>query len=314
MIPGRRGVLDSVRRDPIDRSPPTDPTSTSGSATVGPDPPVSGRHAYDLPMQRVGEDRRIGLVLGAGGSSGAAWIRGALEGLHERFGFDPEHSHVLIGTSIGAIKASGIGPYRPPPPEVVDALVTAGDVPEAPDLGSRSLAAIRLAGGRALALASRSGTPDPLTWVEHVEPDTRAQVCSVKRFPPQRRVAAIATSLDPIREIAASAAVPFGAQPVVIDGENYVDGAVWSVTNADLASPVDVDVLIVIAPLVATDGGTLVSALARHQLAVELRPWHRAQKPVIVLAPSGDSYSTRRDRAQHRADGLRLARGSDRVH
>ena len=250
---------------------------------------------------------RIGLVLGAGGGAGGMWIRGVLDGLAETTGFRPEHADVLIGTSIGAIAASGIGPFTPPPPSVVDALRLTQAPLAHPSPISLGFAAVRRLGGKATALISREGEPDPLTWVEHIESTTRAQVCSMQRFPPKRRVATIATAPDAEREIAASAAIPFGAQRVEIDGNSHVDGAVWSVTNADLASPDTLDALVVIAPLVTLDGGTIVSALGRHQLADELRPWHRAKKPALVFSPSADQYKQRQERKQHRADGYSMA-------
>jgi predicted acylesterase/phospholipase RssA len=159
-----------------------------------------------------------------------------------------------------------------------------------------------------MAMLSRPGGPDPMTWVETIHPDTRARVCSVRRFPPTRRVSRLASAADPTREIAASAAIPFGAQPVEIDDALHVDGAVWSVTNADLVEPGEVEVAIVIAPLVTTDGGTLVSSLGRHQLMAELAPLARAGVPTLVFAPSSAQYRHRQDRPRHRADGERLAR------
>lgn len=255
---------------------------------------------------------RIGLVLGAGGGAGGMWIRGVLDGLEENTGFRPEHASVLIGTSIGAIAAAGIGPFSAPARSVVTELQRA-DAPLAyPSLPSRGLAAMRVLSGKVVAMVSREGGPDPLTWVEHIEPTTKAQVCSMRRFPPTRRVTTLATSADPTPEIAASAAIPFGSQRVEIDGDSHVDGAVWSVTNADLACPDDLDVLVVIAPLVTLDGGTIVSALGRHQLASELRSWHRAAKPALVFSPTADQYAKRQERKEHRADGNAMALAATR--
>jgi len=249
----------------------------------------------------------IGLVLGAGGGAGGQWIGGVLGGLRDTIGFLPEHASTLIGTSIGAIRAAGIGPHRPPSTAVVEALLAAGGPIPRQSLGGQALAGLRSVGGKVAAIASRAGEPDPLTWVEQYHPETRAQVCSMQRLPPRRRVASIADAADPVREIAASAAVPFGAQRVTIEGAGHIDGAVWSVTNADLADPGQLDVLVVIAPLVTTDGGTLVSALGRHQLAAELRPWHRSGKPALVFAPNADQYERRQERAEHHADARALA-------
>ena len=261
----------------------------------------------DLELPDTPTSGRIGMVLGAGGGAGGMWIRGVLDGLAETTGFRPEHADVLVGTSLGASAAAGLGPFTPPSRSVVDALrLTRAPLPD-PSPISRGLAGVRRLGGKAVAVASREGEPDPLTWVEHIEPATRAQVCSMQRFPPARRVATIATSADPVREIAASAAIPFGAQRVEIDGSSHIDGAVWSVTNADLVAPDELDVLVVIAPLVTLNGGTIVSALGRHQLADELRPWHRAGKPALVFSPTADQYKNRQERKQHRADGNAMA-------
>lgn len=246
-------------------------------------------------------------MLGAGGGAGGMWIRGVFDGLGETTGFRPEHAAVLIGTSIGAIRAARIGPFTPPPASVVDRLQQSQAPLPAPSAASRTLAGFRKLGGQAIAMISTEGDDDPASWVEDIEPETRARVCSMQRFPPKRRVSSLATSSDPAREIAASAAIPFGAQRVEIEGRSHVDGAVWSVSNADLARPADLDVLVVIAPLVTLDGGTLVSALGRHQLASELQPWRAAKKPVLVFSPSNEQYRRRQEREQHRADGKALA-------
>ncbi|MBF6182297.1 patatin-like phospholipase family protein [Nocardia otitidiscaviarum] len=47
--------------------------------------------------------------------------------------------------------------------------------------------------------------------------------------------------------ISASHALPGAFPPVVVDGRYYIDGGVWSTTNADIAA--DTDILVVIEPL-----------------------------------------------------------------
>ena len=233
-----------------------------------------------------------------------------LDGLEATTGFRPEHAGVLVGTSIGAIGAARIGPHIAPETSVIDRLLAVAGPPPAPTIANRALAGVRRSGGRVAATLSRAGATDPTTWVDHIQPETRAQVVSIRRFPPTRRVATIATASDPVGEIAASAAVPFGARPVELDGAPHIDGALWSVTNADLVRPSDVDVLIVLAPLVTTDRGTLVSGLGRHQLASELAAFAEAGVPALTFAPSFAQYLHRRDRDRHRADGEALARRS----
>ena len=58
---------------------------------------------------------RVGLVLGAGGVQGGAWLTGALDALAERTGWDPASADVIVGTSagsmIGSLIAAGIPPW-----------------------------------------------------------------------------------------------------------------------------------------------------------------------------------------------------------
>src|SRR5215218_2257443 len=58
---------------------------------------------------------RIGLVLGAGGIQGGAWLTGGLDALAEETGWDPTDADYVVGTSagalIGALCASGVPPW-----------------------------------------------------------------------------------------------------------------------------------------------------------------------------------------------------------
>jgi hypothetical protein len=58
---------------------------------------------------------RVGLVLGAGGVLGGAWLAGALAALTESTGWDPATADVVVGTSagsmIGALLAGGVPPW-----------------------------------------------------------------------------------------------------------------------------------------------------------------------------------------------------------
>jgi NTE family protein len=58
---------------------------------------------------------RVGLVLGAGGVLGGAWLTGALYALATETGWDPAEAERIIGTSagsmVGALLASGVPPW-----------------------------------------------------------------------------------------------------------------------------------------------------------------------------------------------------------
>ena len=57
---------------------------------------------------------RVGLVLGAGGSVGAAWLIGALDALESETGWSASDAQRIVGTSagsaVGALVAQGIPP------------------------------------------------------------------------------------------------------------------------------------------------------------------------------------------------------------
>lgn len=52
---------------------------------------------------------RRGLVLGGGGTLGAAWMIGALRAVEDRTGFDPRSAQLIVGTSAGSILAALLG-------------------------------------------------------------------------------------------------------------------------------------------------------------------------------------------------------------
>src|SRR5438067_5113743 len=58
---------------------------------------------------------KVGLVLGAGGVLGGAWLTGGLAALADEAGWDPESADCIVGTSagamIGGLVASGVPPW-----------------------------------------------------------------------------------------------------------------------------------------------------------------------------------------------------------
>ena len=68
-----------------------------------------------LTIASVPEHPRVGLVLGAGGVLGGAWLVGALDALARQTGWDPGSAERIVGTSagsmIGALIACGVPPW-----------------------------------------------------------------------------------------------------------------------------------------------------------------------------------------------------------
>src|SRR5918998_2983724 len=58
---------------------------------------------------------KVGLVLGAGGVMGGAWLTGGLYALARETGWDPQTADNIIGTSagsmIGSLLAAGVPPW-----------------------------------------------------------------------------------------------------------------------------------------------------------------------------------------------------------
>src|SRR3979411_1977982 len=57
---------------------------------------------------------RVGLVLGAGGVMGGAWITGGLHALATETGWDPASAEYIVGTSAGAMMGSLLAAGVPP--------------------------------------------------------------------------------------------------------------------------------------------------------------------------------------------------------
>ena len=64
---------------------------------------------------QTGAGLRVGLVLGAGGVIGGAWLTGGLQALAQETGWDPMSADHIVGTSagsmIGALCAAGVPPW-----------------------------------------------------------------------------------------------------------------------------------------------------------------------------------------------------------
>ncbi|MFN8203467.1 MAG: patatin-like phospholipase family protein [Solirubrobacteraceae bacterium] len=203
------------------------------------------------------------LVLAAGGVVGEAWMNGVLAGIEDAAGVDFRRVETFVGTSAGAIVAArlvaGLAPRRPreratagpaaaPPPSALAAagraaVRTAWSV-SAP-LTTAALAVGAPAGAltRSLLLArvpaGRGSLDDVRRIAERrgVRFDGRLRIVAVDRGS-GRRVVFGAPGGPPASvgaAVAASCAVPWVFAPVRIDGREYVDGGVWSLTNLDVA-------------------------------------------------------------------------------
>jgi NTE family protein len=92
--------------------------------------------------------------------------------------------------------------------------------------------------------------------------------------------------------VAASCAVPGWYKPVVVNGARFVDGGVWSPTNADVLADEDLDAVIVSSPMSGvpaaarsrTDAGSRL--FMRRYVMREIAGLRRRGVPTLILEPS----------------------------
>ena len=247
-----------------------------------------GRMLVMSPSRNARRTRRVGLVLGAGGVMGGAWLAGALAALAERTGWDPASAEVIVGTSAGAMIGGLIGCGVPPwfmvahsAGEIFEGLVdrsgrpvseadrTAGAIfrpggvwlplPGSPRLALRSLRSrdgslrSRLAGWAPAGVISTRPLEDVVRRAAPEgwadHPRTWLVACD---YGTGERVVfgrAGAPAADLARAVAASCSIPGFYQPVRIGGRRFVDGGLQSLTNIDLLEGLDLDLVICFSPM-----------------------------------------------------------------
>jgi NTE family protein len=281
----------------------------------------------------------LGLALGGGGVVGVAWEVGVVAGLADALGWDPAGVRVLVGTSAGSIVGTELLQGR-----TVDELVRTqlgdarGDVPVRPELDLGALGEIfgtwtacdemtpevaRTIGRRA---ASAATVPEDeyvaslgglLAGDEWPAGDLRVTGVSVETG--ERAVWTSSSAVPLRRAVAASCSVPGMFPPVRIGDEAFVDGGVWSASNADALLGSGVEAAVFIGPLVGETGLGRVSALAlereRTRLADEgipllevvpgerfaafghdlMNPAHRSTAVDVGRADGGDAADRLKD-------------------
>lgn len=254
----------------------------------------------------------IALVVGAGGPTGSAFIRPALEVLAERAGFEPSMAKTIIGTSAGAFVAAAINPPSGPQDghdEVVLALKEVGNVDRfKPTFGTRAVRLARFAGGHVFALLAPPEREEALYDVADGPYHPGAVVVTIEHTWGGRVPYRLVDHLDEAESIVrASAAIPYKNAPIEVGGKLRADGAVYSANNVDLVDPNECPTVIVITPMIPASGGSTVSNFHRCQLIEELRPWQQAGRTAVVIAPSADEHGNRRDSQEASRSGRAAA-------
>ncbi|MDQ1480072.1 MAG: hypothetical protein QOI44_933 [Actinomycetota bacterium] len=266
----------------------------------------------------------IGLVLGAGGVTGGAYLAGALAALENDLGWDARTADVIVGTSagslVGALLRSGVpaadlaawavgahlsddaidllGPVAHPhfDPVRLRQFLRPLRIPRPSSLWS----ALRHPGNfdpmRALVMHLADGSRDlrpDVDFLGDAWPDQPFFCCAVRRSNGVRTV----FGRERIPEdglaaaVAASCAVPGYFAPVEVDGSLYLDGGVASPTNVAALRDVELDLVIAVSPMSSEvpRSGFSVEALVRdkagRKLRSELAVLERRNISTVVLEP-----------------------------
>lgn len=219
----------------------------------------------------MSEGIRRGLVLGGGGTLGAAWMIGAMNTLHEELGFDPRTADLIVGTSAGAILAALLGAGA----SAADLWVhqQAGVVPDGPLAGQ--IFDYDHAGGGGVPLRPAAGIGSPkliaatmrhprrypkMVLISAFLPTGRGTLDDIHHmvddvipsgsWSPHAGVRIVAMDYDTgdrvvfgdstapqtglAEAVMASCSIPSWFAPTVIEGRRYVDGGTFSHSSLDL--------------------------------------------------------------------------------
>lgn len=262
----------------------------------------------------------IGLVVGAGGPTGGAFIDAALDVLSAELGFEPTQASRIVGTSAGAFVAARVPPPNDQDADAENSTTDRNDVAAGlatvDNLASlratkvtQLIRGIRLLGGRAFALLAPPDREQALYAVAPGPYHPGASAVTIEHTWGTRHEHNLAENADEVANIVrASAAIPYKNGPITIGRIKHADGAVHSANNVDLLTPAECPIVVVISPMVPSSGGTKASGFHRAQLAEELRPWKAAGYSAVVIMPSEQEHANRRDREAFAKAGAYAAR------
>jgi NTE family protein len=275
----------------------------------------------------------VGLVLGAGGVVGQAYQAGVLAALQREIGWDPRNAATIVGTSAGAVTGAALragvpGPdlaaslYGAPPSRQGAAILRRILPPDSAPLPTPSvLSVLRPWNLPSPALIARVARR-PLAFRPEVAVSTLIPKGQVdiserarglddfigERWPEGLRICAVRRNdgarvvfgrpgAPPARlaeAVLASCAIPGYFRPVTIDGTEYVDGGIHSVTNADVLKNEQLDLVLIISSMSSAHGSAngadgLLRRTLHRRMEHEVDKLEAAGIPVICLEPESEA-------------------------
>ena len=255
----------------------------------------------------------LGLVLGGGGVVGIAWEVGVLAGLADGLGWDPASPEVIVGTSAGSViatllrhgrtiedlvaeqRSGGLRIGRTPPP--------AGEAVADP---GAALAVFRSWAGvehmdadtarATAALAAAVATPDETAMVDSFRsalpderwPDGDLRITGVSVSTGERVAWTAASGVELVRAVAASCAVPGMFPAITVGDDRYLDGGLWSGSNADVLVGDGLEAAVFIGPMGV--GSTGLASFSARALERE-RALLATAGTALELVEPGDRFS-----------------------
>jgi NTE family protein len=247
--------------------------------------------------------KRVGLVLGGGGTLGAAWMIGGLPAVQERIGRDLGDVDVVVGTSAGSVLAAALRHGLSPADLLAHQYGTAGPRLPGPDEFDHDSGRLppppRPWVGSARLLATTALAPytvHPMVAASALVPQGRAQHRTLHRYVhtmvtehrgdpdgwPERHTWIVGVDYGSGRRavfgrigappaamadaVVASCSIPGWHEPKTIGGRRYVDGGVRSAASVDVLHRERLDEVYVLAPMVS------------HRTDRPLRPSWRAER------------------------------------
>ncbi len=275
---------------------------------------------------------RIGLVLGAGGVVGQAYQAGVLAALEREAHWDPRDAEIIVGTSAGSVTGAalrvgvpatdlaattyGVRPSRkggallkqilpddsPLPVPSVRSLMRLWN-PPSPALIKRvaqrpwafrpDVAAMTLIPRGQVDITDRAKALNELIgdkWPEGL------WICAARREDGARTVFGRKGSPHATlaQAVLASCAIPGYFTPITIEGKEYIDGGVHSITNADVLRNEHLDTVVVVSSMSTSHGRAIgADGLLRwsvhRRLEREINRLRENGTMVIQLEPGSES-------------------------
>lgn len=265
-----------------------------------------------------------GLVLGGGGTLGAAWAVGALCALEEVYGFNPGDCDYIVGTSAGSVLATllaaGVTPQQLRDHQFgkqIDEGPIAGyswnyenatsTKPGPPKFFGKTQGAfiknsvkrLRKLPPTAILSGLLPEGSQPLDRIAHLvhavtptgewSPHKNLWICAMN-YRTGTRVAFGKEGAPPAElaeAVRASCAIPAWFKPVEIDGETYVDGGACSATSVDLLANLGLDEVYVIAPMVSFAMDRPENMIAKLERRWRVQTTKRCLREVEKVRASG---------------------------